>query len=511
MSFDTKGYRRAARQAGIPTSLIEKTIADKTGLAGWLSNGKTGLGGVLSGVGNILNIPSYAVGGLLNRYQDVLGYNTAQGKQKGLGIIEGLKNKRAVMSELPETFGIDPRSKLGMGVGLAGELITPNIPVGKAMSSAWKGARGADRLADISKFGSKAFSKVSRVGDDAARVLLEKSYKLSASDINKIAKAIGVTDEAEKAIKVIDYLENLGLKGSTRGSLRTLNKITNSAQTKFNKLARTGGQISRTPYIENLLDEAIKAEGFDTPQARRLAKKMFDEAYLQSKKSGQVLTDTDLTNRISKLFNEATESSLSDPLSSNVSKRMAIAGQNAREVLRPGTTKMGRTLRGFRTAQEVLGKKANTGLGTQLMNAFKPGATGFGVGMGIGYSRGDNPLKSGLVGAGAVTLANNPLVMNTMGKLLRGAGNIKMPQLPKIPTAIGRLGQTGLRVSLQERNRQNQQLSSQQRLKDQSKRKQTGVLKKSYSNYKPAVKLSTVGEIKNPFKRVKKIKRGSFY
>ncbi len=425
MAFDAKGYRSAAMQAGISRDVIEKTIADRTGAVGWFTGGKSGVGGVANTIGNVLNVPSYAVGGMLNNFQDV-GSKYRQGdKIETLGIMDGIKNKRAVLQELPETLGIDPNSGLGLGIGFAGELLTPNIPFAGAVSKIGKVGKVAKIGSVFGKTGSKVakvFSKASKIGgsipQDAGRTLLEKSYKLSASDIDKIADAIGATDEATKAQKVIDYLEALGLTGANRGSLASLGKKIDGVQKPFNKLTKTGGQVSRVPYIEAILNEAARQEKLGTPASRRLAEQLFKEAEFQQSMVGKPLTDTELTEMISKLWGDVKDSGISDPGFASLNKSLAKSGSDARELLRPGSQQMGRQLRGMRTAEEVLGKKANTGLGTQLINAFKPSAFGIGAGAGIGLATGNDPITYGAAGMFGGVALNHPRVLNAGGKLL---------------------------------------------------------------------------------------------
>lgn len=417
--------------ANVPDAELEQKVLAKypqyqplASKGNWLTGRRTSLAGkVIEGASNILNIPSYAVGGVLNRVQKATGSKYGQGQDgMGTGIFEGIKNKRSVFTEAPESLGVDPNSALGMAIGFGGELLTPNLPIGKLAKLTTIGKN----VGVAEKFG-KIAGRVAGVGEDAGRTLLEKSYKLSASDINKIADAIGVTDESQKAIKVIDYLERLGLKGSNRGSLKTLNAVVENTQKPFNALVRTGGQVSRQPFIDELLNAAIEAEKADTPSSRILSQKLFSEALDQSKKIGVPLTDTDLTNRISKLFSEAGDSAIGDPASSNLSKGIAKAGQAARETLRPGSAELGRTLRGLRETQDVIGRKANTGLGTQLVNAFKPSALGFGVGAASSYSSGNNPFIGGVIGTVGASMLNRPGVLNATGKILKNG--VRVPKV----------------------------------------------------------------------------------
>lgn len=419
----------------------------------------------LSTVGDILNIPSYVTGGVIkeqaqNQPQSFWDKINPVKAVKTLfkGGQQGLQNKTPVMQELPKGLGMDPNSAGGMAVGFAGELLTPNIPIA---GLAGKGL----------KMGSKALgfagktNKVGGVLNDMGQTLLQKSYKLSSSDIDKIAKSIGVVDPATKTKVVFDYLESQGLRGASKESLGILGKNIENIQEPFNALTRTGTQISRQPFIDALWEEAIRADKLDTPQSRQLVNKLLNEIKLQQGKLDKVLTDTELQNRISQLFKEAGESQIANPVSANLSKRMAIAGTNAREVFAPGSMQMGRQLKGLRTTQEVISKKANTGLGTQLINALKPSGFGFAIGAGSGYASGQNPLATGLAGSAIGIGVNNPKVLNMAGKLFTKKG----PNLSKASKlfsnrASQRLMNTGVRLPFQpksERQSQKTQLKSQ--------------------------------------------------
>jgi hypothetical protein len=386
------------------------------GVGGWLTGGKKGLGGIATAAGNLLSLPSYAIGGLLNRGQQAFGSKYGQGKEQGLGIVEGIRSKRGVFSELPETLGVDPESFAGKAIGFGGELLTPNLPITKA----FKAFKGVDAVSDVSKAGRfKLPSAVSTVKNDAARKLLEKSYKLTEPNINEIAKAIGVTDESQKAIKVIDYLEGLGLQGANRGSLKTLNNVIDPIQQNYNALVKTGKKVPRQVYADYLLEQAIKLEkSSNDPGTRQLAQQLFDEAEFQMKKGG-FLTDTDITATKTTAFANSSKNAINNPYMSSFDEQIRRTGVNTLENIAPGSQKVGTQLRGLKTARQVLGKRANTGLGTQLVNAFKPGALGFGVGFGVGATSGENPLTSGLKGAAGFALASNPRIMNIAGKTLQ--------------------------------------------------------------------------------------------
>lgn len=245
MTFDKNGYRQAALAAGIPTSVIEETIASRTGVGGWLTNGKAGIGAVGAAAGNILNLPSYAIGGLLNKGQQTFGSKYGQGGySKGLGIGEGIKNKRAVMSELPETFGVDPNSKGGMAIGLVGELLTPD-PI-SIVGDIGKATGLMGKAGDAGLF--------ARVGDDAGA-------KLAGMSDDVITKGLGQPQTLRKVEKITKekpgaFIKRLGLEGrDAKEAMELKSKLIKD----FNKIglsSKTKASVKET--IQAFDDEIIK-------------------------------------------------------------------------------------------------------------------------------------------------------------------------------------------------------------------------------------------------------------
>lgn len=514
--FDAVGYRKAAQQAGIPQSIIDQTISDRTGVKGWLTEGKQGLGGVATAAGNVLNLPSYAIGGALNAISDdgkapldftklinpVAGLSDSirtQGVGNTLkslsqvpgkivrGNIQGIQNKQAVFENLPKSIGVDPTSKTGMAIGLTGELLTPELPIGK-LSKLKKFGNVFSKSEKVNNVFSKAGAILPEIGEDWIR----KSYKLSSSDINKIAEAIGVTKESEKAPRVFEFLNGMGLSGATNSSLKKLEGIIDDTQKAYNKMVRTDTQIGRKLYAETLLAQAMELEKkSDTPQTRILINKLVDEAerQLAYDRQGVGMTDTFLRNTTAKAFNEASAEQINNPMSSGFSEQLGRAGVRVLDQVAPGSDKVGKKLRGLRTTESVLGSKARTGLGTQLVNAFKPGAVGFGVGATAGYSNDQNPLLTGLGGATIGAIANNPRVINNAGKVL--SFSPKMPVLPKVAGAAPLLGpavQKGFRLSNQAGRGQEpvQEAMSQSKKKDAQSQKLVSPLVEpnTYTPYK---------------------------
>lgn len=93
-----------------------------------------GQGNVLNKVGDVLSIPSYYVGGVLNSRQEEGKTGVAapwEAVTRAKAGFQGIQEARSVMEVLPQTMGIDPNSAEGMAIGFVGELATPGVPVVK--------------------------------------------------------------------------------------------------------------------------------------------------------------------------------------------------------------------------------------------------------------------------------------------------------------------------------------------------------------------------------------------
>lgn len=366
----------------------------------------------------VLNAPSNFAGGAIKGIREggLSGFLMGSGLKGGIkGAYQGLAGQEdapTVYSELPKALGLQEGSTASKVVGIGGELLTPQIPVAGMVGKGFKGIRGTSKVAKPG-----LFSKASGVKQDFARTMLEKSYKLNKTDIDKLAKAIGANDEATKAIKVIDYLESKGLKGATRESLRTLNNVIKPVQDSYDQLVKRGVKIDRKTYANSLMQQAIELENSaDDPSTRQLVKSLMDEAEIQWNKV-QGMTDTQLTKTKSTAFQNATDEAINNPYKSSFSEQIGRSGVRALEEIAPGSEKIGTKLRGLTEAREVVGAKSNTGLGRQLFNALSPGFAGAGIGAGLGYATGQNPIATGAIGMGANIGMNNPRVLNAAGKL----------------------------------------------------------------------------------------------
>lgn len=443
MAFDTQNFIRTAQQQGYTPQQIDRFLnsregkaLQRTGVKKWLMGTETGPRATLSAVGNVMSVPSYAVGGAIKGLGEG---DTNLFRRAG----EGIRRKQEVMRELPTAIGVDPDSMAGKAIGFGGELLVPDF------GDAFAVARGAGLFGRAAREGigegaeglfRRSARRVGKMSDDVAENLLMKSYKLNRTNIDRIAEAIGATRESTKAQKVLNYLEGLGLQGSSPRSLRRLEDLISETGEQFNKLARTGKKIDRQQYIEELLNEAIKQENVNTPITRKLAEKLFEEAEEQQKllSRGVPFTDTDLSNLTSKLWSQTSESAIGDPSTSRFSKYLAKSAQRARENVAPGSIKTGRVLRGLKQTTRELGKQAHTGLGTQVFNAFKPGFAGAGSGAIYSALSGSNPALSMTAGAVGGILSKNPTAINLAGKGIKAARKASGKLGPRVGRTINR-------------------------------------------------------------------------
>lgn len=501
----------------------------------WLTGTRTSVPGkIFEAAGNILSIPSYAVGGMMDEFQKkgVGALNPLKNPLGLAGAFSGIKNKEAVIRELPESFGLDPDTGAGLALGFAGELLTPGMPVGKLgkVANVFRGGKAASRIAKP--------NVSSNVGKEMGQRLLTSSYGLNKTDFNSIADAIGVTKESEKMPKVLEYLQGLGLTGSHPGSLKKLESITSKIQKDLNKMVKTGTPIDRKAYSDALFNKAAELEKTaDDIDTRRIVLGLVDEAQRQEAfaNQGVGMTDTMLRKTITKSFKGAGDTKMSDPLSSSLKKEVGFSGLDAMETQRPGSKLPGQKLHELYSTLETIGDKSRTGFGTQVINAFKPGVTTAALGAGVGYSQGQDPVKSGILGFAGGIAATNPRTLNLAGRALSGGLKVNpaissgfsagMKYARKVPVTVARIGGANLTNQQDQQNRAGLPRQSQQ---EATRRQQlplpTSTQPTTYGSSIPSSASSStklkpikyeepksVFSNKSTFGKTKKVQRGSFY
>lgn len=343
--------------------------------------------GTMENIGNTLyNDPVGAIGDVAGAISGGAGLVGKGARLAGMGNLANTATRVGAVAS-----ALDPISLAGRATGVA------------------RGAAGA--------LGSRAAGAAADLGADLTR----RSIKASGSQAAKFLEQTGM--------RVEDFLTQNNITGgaSTQG-MSQLSQAMQPLQDSYDALTRTGKQIIRREYAQSLLDRAIELEKMtDDPSARSLAKKLFDEAVYQESKLSP-LTDTQLTATKAKAFENASKGALANPLEASFDSEIGRAAQGTIERLAPGSMELGRKLKPFYAAKDIMGLQSEVGRGSQIFNTLKPAFAGLTTGAAAGsFLPGVGNITGALVGGGAAMLANNPRVQGTVGSMLQ-----KGVQMPKI-------------------------------------------------------------------------------
>lgn len=227
--------------------------------ANYFTEGKKGVGGAVQAAGNILNLPSYALGGMMDRVQND-GAQALNPLKNPFGIpaaIEGVRDKKPVMQELPETLGIDPNSGLGLATGLAGELATPGIPLGRLFS---KGD-------DIGFFGRKAQKLGDQLVDESSNIitrqfgqpaLVEDIGRFGDETAGQVIRRLGLTSGDPQAARLLqselfDKFDELAMASDKFVNTDDILKVFDEELVKQARLAANGSEVA-----QNTIEELLK-------------------------------------------------------------------------------------------------------------------------------------------------------------------------------------------------------------------------------------------------------------
>lgn len=207
----------------------------------------------------LINIPSYAVGGALKSSREAIKgtYQTPQhplGKYihpLAAGVYRGVTQKQPIFEELPKTLGMDPSSLGGLAVGLAGELAVPDpmdlVKLAKAGKSVPRGSitRLEKELDNLLGTGGSLSGNWKRDYHFRNR-LIEETKEIAPKNVVK---------RVEDIQEALDILRSKG-----KEALQNVNKSLlseTSAQTKFR---REAGLIADEVYDEaqNFKSEAMR-------------------------------------------------------------------------------------------------------------------------------------------------------------------------------------------------------------------------------------------------------------
>lgn len=475
---DIQGFRKAALAKGYNPDQVNSYIEKKTGLGGWLSGGKSGFGGVLAGAGNILNLPSYALGGVANQFQRAIGSKYGQGQDKGLGVLGGIKNKRAVMTELPETIGVDPYSTAGKIIGFGGELLTPDL---------------TGNIGDLYK-GARAARVGTAIADDAGALALPYLNQMGGDSLGLFARGARKAGESIDELGANTPFRGLGKNKTSERLLSQLNKSGMSSDEfmdQFGLWSRSADDATGAISDVNRARRSAVAGAGDIPTTR-VVQALDDEIARLTPAAGQSRSAAAQLQRVQEArdsFLDSITSQGATPLSTPLSKveesKQFVSKDIPQSYFNLGASQTG-TGRGAELARrrfkglvdETTGQTGKLGAQESALYNFRDLAKSRElaskgnmnlpftklVGAGAGGVVGGFP--GAVAGAGAQAFANSPTGLKLQSKLLRGAGQtLQDPRfLQGIDTAAKygtRGAKTGFRVSQQPTREKQLQLGNQ--------------------------------------------------
>lgn len=421
MPFNTQAALQAGySQQEIDRYLAKKNAQNRTGISKFLFGESTGAPSMaFNAVANTLNIPSYAIGGMLDEYQKQGSgaFNPLKNPFGIKGAISGLKNKEAVMQELPETFGIDPNSPQGLALGFAGELLTPNIPVEK-LANVFKGGKAVSRLNKPNIFETLT-RKAGESIDEAGKSLSVRALRPSPSQIREL--------EDVSKIPFGDFIAKNNLYGSGKTAVGKADELIAPLQLEYNALVRNGQKVSPLDYVRALRAKAkqIRATDF-SPEARSVADAIDARAKIfgqTAKNFGKTGIPIDiLTNSKSSAFSKVPKNALADPTVVHAGEIAGKVGIDVLDQFAPGSKELGKQLQGLRTFRNIAKKQSGIGRGSQVFNTVKSNFAGLGAGGALGYAVG-NPILGGAVGMTLGAASTNPRVLSAVSRAGTGLGS----------------------------------------------------------------------------------------
>lgn len=461
MAFDVDGFRKAARLSGYPEDEINQVIAERTGAKGWWlggSDNKTEQ--AVSAAGNFLNLPSYALGGMLGRFNDK-GAEALNPLKNPFGIpaaVEGVQDKRAVMTELPTAVGVDPNSLPGIAIGFAGELATPDpTAIIGALSDSYKAYKGIDATKDAT-LAARGIQKAGAKADDYAQM-----FPLRGLGRNKTTDKF-VRQLDRMGMSTDEFLDTYKLWGRNSEDASSALGDVNKA---YQAAARQSGKNIDTVQVVQALDNEIaklKPMALQSDSAAAQMKKLqaAKEGFLASiEEAGAVPLNTPL----SKVADAKTFVSQDIPKSyfnaGAVQTGKGKGAETARRVYKNlvdtatggETAKLGGAESALYTYRDLLKSKELAGKGNMNLSFTKAVIPGFGGVMG--------GIPGAIGGAVVQSAANSPQGIAAQSKLFSKIGSTL--QNPKVVNAVdkvsrflGRVVPTAFRVSQQPNGEKNE-------------------------------------------------------
>lgn len=437
MAFDIQG----AKAAGYTDEEINKYLSTQGGKKDILTTlgsiGKQGLtyakekgafGPLLSeemrtGAMRAMQAPSDIVGGMIKATSEGIKSGESPSIAPILkGGVTGFNEQTPVMTELPKAVGVDPESTMGLGIGLAGELLTPDLL----------------DIGAYSKAAKKAAEKIAKITEGIGETVALRGIKASPSQIDKFQKLTGK--------ELGEFVNEKNLSGAVLQN--TIDRI-KMKQADFDKIAENSGiKISGTDIvmkIQNKIDELstdLKQIGYKkqvdglkdlqneiieniskrntemidvrelTELRRSIDKEIPDNAFYQYLQGEGVFPKIEKRNVIQDIVKDAT-------------KGMKIDGMDLGQI--------GQELKGLYSLEKIAEKQSLLGKGSNIAG-LTPLLSGI---LGASVSQGDmtDRVKSALGATAFAAFANNPKVVSAISSLLIKGGK-KMANSKSFPMLI---------------------------------------------------------------------------
>jgi len=330
-----------------------------------------------------------------------------------VGAFRGLRDKNSVMEELPKAINVDPESGKGIAIGLAGELMTPDIG---DLALATKGGKALMKTT-----GKKVGKALEKTGEYIAEVGVKPTLSQSKKFYNVTKTTIG------------KFITDNKIAGNVAENIA--NKIT-KLQGDFDDIAINSGLKIKADQFGQAMGRVIAKLDPDLQVPQRKALIEFAESLgSRIKKAGEIGIE-ELTRKrklLDDMIPEAQWQKLmgGDAVSSNVLKRQFLQDL-IRETAGDLTSKAGKSL-------EDLGKELSHfyKLGNIVKTQEGVGVAGRFMGLGDLTALGAGAMKGGFPGAVASFIGrrvlSNPRVLGEGSKALYKTGEalIEQPEIVK--------------------------------------------------------------------------------
>jgi len=460
----------------------------------WLTGNRTStLGKVGEAAGNLLNIPSYALGGMLDQFQNK-GIKAANPLTNPFGIrgaVQGIKNKQALMTEAPETLGIDPNSTAGKIVGFGAEVLMPSPTdflnvgkvAGKGAQAVGQGIEGRARGVVTAGLGNPQLQgKIGKIGGKNSEQLADFMIRqnLLSRDPAEVEQLLG---------SLYKEYNRLGMDSGTSTSVADILKPINDEIARLEQavLQRPGGKIQQ--QLDQLIanrDQIVKQIGGSESVVPLQAPTSSIIKYRR-------LIDEDIPENA---FSRATVPAGS--LDANLQTRDILTGATRKsdprlQQLGQDISRATQTKKLFENAQNRANARQSVGIGDLL--------AGTGVGTVTGLTFGGVP---GII-TGALGIAGKKFLDSSAGAKAQYAAYSKVgkgvqksaPLFSRVTNALGRVGTTLFRLPASSGGRKESSLNSKSNILPG---KESGLEVNQGSPYKPIIQQKPTMGLPQPTK-----------